>query len=124
MDDYDRREGKTESGGITTIALDVLHTIARLTTLSVAGVSRLAPTPIGVNRLFKGRLSEGVQMEIQDDVVFADLHIVMKKEVNIREVSRNIQRDVARAISEMVGMQVGNVNIHVEDIDYPTETEA
>jgi uncharacterized alkaline shock family protein YloU len=24
----------------------------------------------------------------------------------------------------MVGMQVGRVNIHIEDIDYPEETEA
>ena len=38
--------------------------------------------------------------------------------VNIREVSRNVQQNVARAIQEMVGMDVGLVNIHIEDIDY------
>jgi uncharacterized alkaline shock family protein YloU len=41
----------------------------------------------------------------------------------MREVSHNIQYEVARAISEMVGMPVGRVNIHIEDIDYPVEAE-
>jgi uncharacterized alkaline shock family protein YloU len=29
-----------------------------------------------------------------------------------------VQQQVARAIQEMVGMEVGEVNIHIEDIDY------
>ncbi|HCB01363.1 MAG TPA: Asp23/Gls24 family envelope stress response protein, partial [Anaerolineae bacterium] len=37
---------------------------------------------------------------------------------NIREVSRNVQQNVTRAINEIVGMDVGEVNIHIEDIDY------
>jgi uncharacterized alkaline shock family protein YloU len=111
--------------GKTTIAPGVLHTIARLTALNVGGVSRLASSlSTSVNRLFKGRYSEGIIIDIQDDVVYLDLFIILKSNVNIRDVSRNIQRNVARAISEMVGMQVGRVNIHVEDIDYPEEIEA
>jgi uncharacterized alkaline shock family protein YloU len=42
----------------------------------------------------------------------------------MREVSRNIQHDVARAISTTVGMQVGRINIHIEDMDYPENSEA
>jgi len=34
------------------------------------------------------------------------------------EVCRNIQNQVARSINEMVGMEVGRVNVHVEDIDF------
>ena len=77
-----------------------------------------------MNRLFKrGELSEGVEIDLIDDVVYADLYVVLEHAVNVREVSRNIQREVARAISEMVGMPVGRVNIHIEDIDYPIEPE-
>jgi len=114
----------TESiqAGKTTIALDVLITIARLTTLKIPGVSRLTPASTGVNRLFKrGQLNEGVVIEVRDDTVYADLYIALNNNVNIREVSRNIQTEVAEAISEMVGMQVGYINIHIEDIDYPEE---
>lgn len=131
MTDYNTPKEKAISpsyettSGKTTIAPGVLHTIARLTALNVEGVSRLASSlSNSVYRLFKGRYSEGINIDIQDDVVYLDLFIILKSNVNIREVSRNIQRDIARAISEMVGMQVGRVNIHVEDIDYPGEIEA
>jgi len=117
--------GHEPTAGKTTIAPGVLHTIARLTALNVEGVSRLASSlSSNVYRLFKGRYSEGIIIDIQDDVVYLDLFIILKSEVNIRDVGRNIQRDIARAISEMVGMQVGRVNVHVEDIDYPEEIEA
>lgn len=113
------------SSGKTTIAPEVLLTIARLTTLGVSGVSRMGAVSGGVNRFFQRGLGEGVRIDIQEnDVVTADLYVILQCDVNIREVSRNIQHKVARAISEMVGMQVGRVNVHVEDIDYPIETEA
>ena len=85
----------------------------------------MSPVPGGVNRLFNRGISEGVRIDIrEDDTVFADLFVILQNDVNIRDVSREIQHKVARAISEMVGMQVGRVNVHIEDIDYPTEPEA
>lgn len=110
--------------GKTTIAPEVLLTIARLTTLDVDGVAQLSQVPAGVNRLFKRGYGEGVHIDIQENTVTADLYVIMDSDVNIREVSRNIQQQVTRAISEMVGMKVGRVNIHIEDIDYPEEIEA
>jgi len=45
--------------GKTTVSPDVLVTIARLSTLAVPGVSRMAPIPGGVNRLFRrGHVTE------------------------------------------------------------------
>ena len=46
------------------------------------------------------------------------MFLALKQDVNIREVSRNVQLQVTRAIQEMVGMDVGHVNIHIENIDY------
>jgi uncharacterized alkaline shock family protein YloU len=67
-------------------------------------------------------VKDGVQVEVEDDTVYLDLYVILKSDVNVREVSRTIQQEVTRAISEMVGMQVGKVNIHIEDIDYPQNT--
>lgn len=121
----------TRTPGKTTIAPEVLLTIVQLTVLKVPGVSSLSPSPNTVNRLFnlsrkKQPLqgNEGVRIEILDDVVYADLYVVLKSEYNVREVSHNIQHEVERAISEMIGMQVGRVNIHIEDVDYPSPSEA
>ena len=108
----------------TTIAPDVLTTIARLTALNVDGVSRMCLEPAGLSRIFHRGMNEGVRVEIESDIVYADLYVILKSGNNIREVSRNIQQQVARAISEMVGLQVGRLNVHIEDIDYPGETEA
>lgn len=104
----------------TTIAPDVLVTIARLSALSVPGVSRMATVTGGVNRLFKRGLHDGVRIEVEDNVVVANLYLVVLKDFNLREVSRNVQEQVTRALEDMVGMQVGSIEIHVEDIDYAT----
>lgn len=103
--------------GKTTVSPDVLVTIARFSALSVPGVSRMAQVPGGVNRLFKRGISEGVRIEVEDNVVVANLYLVLKQHVNIREVGRNVQHQVARALQEMVGMEVGEIEIHIEDID-------
>lgn len=109
------------AGGKTTIAPDVLVTIARLTTLRVEGVSRMANLPAAVNRLFQPNSGDGVNIDVKEDVVTLDLYVVLHQDVNMREISRMIQHEVARAISEMVGMQVGRINVHVEDVDYLPE---
>jgi uncharacterized alkaline shock family protein YloU len=106
------------TAGKTTVSPDVLTTIAKLSALSVPGVSRFAALPGGVNRLFKRGVNEGIRIETEENVVNADLHLILKEDVNIREVSRNVQVQVARAIQEMVGMEVESINIHIEDIDY------
>jgi len=95
-----------------------------LTTLQVDGVSRMHNLPSGVGRIFhKGDYGEGVHIKIEDDRIFADVHVVLENDVNIRDISRNVQNEVKRAFSEMVGMEVGRINVHIENIDYPTELD-
>lgn len=115
----------TRPPGKTTVATHVLLTIARLTTLEVDGVNRMCQTPGGVNRIFhKGDQGEGVHIKIEDDHIYADVHVALDHNVNIREVSRNIQNEVKRAFSEMVGMEVGKINVHIDDICYPSNSAA
>jgi len=116
--------GSDRPPGKTTVSPDVLISIAKLSALGVPGVSRMAPIAGGVNRLFRKGANEGVRIDVEDDTVFADIYLVLKEDVNIREVSRSVQRKVARAIQEMVGMDVGHVDIHIEDIDDEESIEA
>lgn len=104
--------------GKTTIAPEVLISIAQLATVSVEGVSRLTAGPVEVNRLFKKGSSRCVNVTVEDNVVYTDLYVILKKDVNVRDVCKTIQNQVARSINEMVGMEVGRVNVHVEDIDF------
>lgn len=116
--------GDSRPPGRTTVAPNVLVTIARMSALSVPGVSRLATVPGGVNRLFRRGAEDGVRISIEGNCAFADLYVVLDQDVNIRQVSRNLQQQVTRAIHEMVGMEVGYVNIHIEDISYEEANEA
>jgi uncharacterized alkaline shock family protein YloU len=105
--------------GRTTIAPGVLSTIIRLTALQVEGVSRLAQVPSGVNTFFSRNRDDGVEITIKEDgSVYADLHLVLTDKANIRDTSKKVQKEVTEAISKMVGMDVGFINVHIEDIDY------
>lgn len=117
-------EESFQTPGKTTIAPEVLLTIARLNALSVPGVSRLSTTPGDVNQFLTRGTNEGVRISVENGIVYADIYVILNQDVNVRDVSRGIQARVSRAISEMVGMEVGKVNIHVEDIDYSKVPES
>lgn len=112
MSEYHRPPGKT------TVAPEVLITIARMAALSVPGVSAMAPVSGGVDRFFRRGMNEGIRITIQEDVVLGDIYVIVKDAVNIREVGRNVQQQVARAIQEMVGMDVVQLDVHIENIEY------
>ncbi len=117
MSDYRRPPGKT------TVAPEVLITIARMAALGVPGVSAMAPISGGVDRFFRHGVNEGLRISVHGDVVTGDIYVIVKDGVNIREVGRNVQQQVARAIQEMVGMDVVQLDVHIEDIEYEA-TEA
>lgn len=111
-------EEYADSKGKTTIDPGVLVKIARLTALSVPGVSRMATGMHTVNNLLKKNYSQGVRIEVENNTVYADLYMVLKKDTDLFKTSQLIQKKVSRAITDMVGMDVGQINIHIEDIDY------
>lgn len=117
MDDTTRTPGKT------TIAPDVLLSIARLAALSVPGVKKFSDQPADVANLFSPHRNDGVKLEVEDNTVYVDLYLVLKGDVIVRDVCKKVQDQVARSISEMVGMEVGHINVHVDDIDFSEEIE-
>ncbi len=101
--------------GKTTIAPNVLTTIVRLTTLGTPGVTRLAGSssnpPCGEHQ------SDGVKVFYHGNEISVDIYLVVTASENVRLVAEEVQKRVIRAISEMVGMQVVQVNVHVADVD-------
>lgn len=109
--------------GTTTIAPNVLVTIARLTALSIPGVVAMATVPGGVNRLFKRGSGDGVQIEVSDNHVSVDLYLILASDTNVRQVSREVQIEVARAIQDTVGMEIERIDVHIEDVYFgPSES--
>jgi uncharacterized alkaline shock family protein YloU len=93
-------------------------TIAHMSARGVPGVQsvgRVHPSRAGKIR---GRSGGGVSLVNQDGVITGDMFLVVKAGFNVREVCREVQKQVARALQEMAGMSVARLDIHVEDIEY------
>ncbi len=91
--------------------------MVRLAALRVPGVIRMGNAPARVNRRLRRTPTErGVQALIEDQTVALDVYFVADADANLREVSSSVQRQVARDIGENLGMIVGAVNVHIEDV--------
>lgn len=110
-----------EKLGKVIIAPGVLVTIARLATLSTPGVVRMsAGWTDSMGRLLRRRgPGDGVRIEVEDNTVSVDLHIVVEQDVDVLKLSQEIQTEVSRAIHDMVGMEVKEINIHIQDVEIP-----
>jgi uncharacterized alkaline shock family protein YloU len=106
-----------ENLGNVTVAPEVLLSLVRLTALATPGVARLyAGMPSGVHRLFSGKVAEGIKIEIEDHSVTIDLYIVAEPDAQMLTLGQTLQREINRAIHDVVGMPVKEVNIHIEDV--------
>ena len=128
-----RREGAPSAPGSlghTTIADIVVQKIAGLATREISGVYALGG---GASRAF-GALREripgasassgqGVDVEVGERQAAADLSIVVEYGVAIGELSKAVRRNVTTAIERMTGLDVVEVNIHVNDVHIPDEGE-
>jgi len=106
-----------KSMGKVTIAPNVLVTIVQKTADSVPGVDQLCTNLPGVKRwLGLHSVGQGVEVRVADDRVDVDVYLVAKRNVELLQMGRHLQREVTRAIQDIVGMQVSEVNVHIEDI--------
>jgi uncharacterized alkaline shock family protein YloU len=108
-----------ENLGTVRIAPGVLATIARLTALSVPGVSRLSPAPMrSVGSLWGSHgPNAGVRVDLVDDAVVIDIYLVAEPDVSMLPLGREVQARVTRAVHDMVGMPVRAVNVFIRDIE-------
>jgi uncharacterized alkaline shock family protein YloU len=106
-----------DSLGKVTIAPNVLVTIAQRTATAVPGVDRLADSVPGVKRFFGIRsVGQGIEVRVVDGRVLVDVYLVARRSVDLLQVGRQIQHDLTRAIRDIVGREVGEVNVHIEDV--------
>ncbi len=103
--------------GNVTVARQVLAQLVRLTALATPGVARLAPNfPTHMKHLLRGKSGEGIEIEIEDHSVSIDLYIVAEPDAQMLPLGQTLQREISRAIQDVVGMPVKEINIHIEDV--------
>lgn len=116
-----------EKGSIK-ISDDVISVIAGLAATEVEGVAGMSGGVVGDITEILGRknLSKGVKVAVNDKNVTVDLYIIVDYGVRIPEVAWNIQENVKKAIENMTGLSVTDVNIHVQGVSFglPAEKES
>ena len=106
-----------ENLGKVTIAPNVLVTIVQKTTTSEPGVAQLCDNVPGVKRLLGlHTVSKGVAVSVEDNLVTVNVHLIARRGVDLLQMGLNLQKAITRAMQDIVGMEVCEVNIHIDDI--------
>lgn len=105
--------------GTVRIAPSVLGTIVHSSTLAVEGVTRMGNAhSASLGRIFgRDDGSDGVKIEVKEDKVYADLYIIVDKDANMALVGKQVQEDVSRAIRDMLGMPVEQINVYIQNVE-------
>jgi Uncharacterized protein conserved in bacteria len=119
------KKERTELGDIR-IANEVVGIIAGLAATDVDGVAGMSGGIAGGIAELLGRknLSKGVKVEVGEEQAAVDLFVVVEYGVRIPEIAYHIQENVKRAIETMTGLEVVEVNVHVQGVHFPSEERA
>lgn len=123
-----QRPSTHESGpaGRTTIAEGVVAKVAGIAAREVPGVYALGG---GGARAFGALrdavnatdLTQGVKVEVGDTQAAVDITLVVDYPTPIQQVADNVRAAVTAAITRLVGLQVVEVNIDINDVRLPNE---
>lgn len=116
-----------EGTGNVKIADEVVAVIAGIAAIEVEGVAGMAGNiASGITEMLgKKNLSKGVRVEVGEKEAIIDLYVVIEYGVRIPEVATAVQENVKRAVESMTGLDVQEVNIHIQGVAFerPKERE-
>ncbi len=106
-------------GGSVNIAEDVVAAIVSLAATEVEGVAYMSGnmTKEIVGKLGIKNLSKGVVIGIEDNMVSAEISLVMRYGYGIPKTAKAVQERVKGAVENMTGLGVERVNVHIVGVD-------
>lgn len=113
-----------ENGKIK-IESDVVSMIAGLAAIETEGISGMSGgfTEEITKRVSGKNLSKGVKVEVGETEAAIDLRISVKYGYKLHEVARNLQLNVKEAVESMTGLNVVEVNVYIESVEFKKEKE-
>ena len=114
------------AAGKTTIADGVVAKVAGIAAREVPGVYALGgggARAMGAIRSVVNAddKSQGVKVEVGETQAAADITIVVEYPMPVQEVASNVRAAVSGAISQLVGLEVVEVNVEVNDVHLPSD---
>ena len=114
------------AAGRNTIADGVVEKVAGIAARQVPGVHDLgngAARAVGAIRNVIGQQDrgQGISVEVGEKQVAADIIVVAEYPVALQDLADRIRESVTDAISQVVGMDVTEVNVTVSDVHIPSD---
>ncbi|TFD47820.1 Asp23/Gls24 family envelope stress response protein [Cryobacterium frigoriphilum] len=115
--------------GKTVIHDSVVSKIAGIAAREVTGVYALgggAARALGAirNAISSTDLSQGVSVEVGETQVAVDISLVAEYPIELQKVADDVRFAVITAIESLVGMQVTEVNVTVNDVHIPSDDDS
>lgn len=110
-----------ENLGQLKVTDEVIAIIAGLATVEVDGVFSMSGGLTGGIAEVLGirNLSKGIKVDIKGEKVEVNIYIIAEFGARIPDVAWNIQEKVKKVVEKMTGMEIIEVNIHVQGINVP-----
>jgi uncharacterized alkaline shock family protein YloU len=104
------------------ISDEVVGVIAAKAATEVNGIYKMSGNVADeVNKLLGKRNStKGIKVEVGEKECTVDAYVVVEYGVPIPLVAGDVQQNIIRAITEMTGLKVVEVNVYIQDIKLPT----
>ena len=105
--------------GTVRVANEVVAWIAALAALEVSGVHAMyQASGQPIDRILRRPVAHrGVKVVMQpDETLQIDVHVVMEAGADLPEMGAEVQRRVARAIEKMLGLDLTEVNVYVNEV--------
>ncbi|MEW6102628.1 MAG: Asp23/Gls24 family envelope stress response protein [bacterium] len=111
--------------GEVKVSNEAIASIAGITASNVDGVVGLSGGIRDgiVNILTRGQVTKGVKVEVGQEEVIVDVSIILRYGVKIFDVSFSVQEAVKKAIQDMTGLRVVEVNVFVEGVEIVEKEE-
>ncbi len=101
------------------IANDVIAAIANKATTEVPGVYSMSG---GISDVFGKKMSKGIRVDTSDDSkTKIDVNIIVEYGVRIPDIAFEIQNRVKKAVESMTGLNVEEINVHVQGVNLPDD---
>lgn len=109
--------------GAIKITDEVVAIIAGIAATDVPGVTGMSGGIAGgiAEALGRKNLAKGVKVEVGEKEAAIDLFIIVEYGYRIPEVAWTIQEKVKQAVEEMTGLNVIEVNIHIQGVNIERE---
>lgn len=102
------------------IADDVVAVIAGVAVSEVQGVYEMSGGFAGgISEVLSGKknLAKGIKVEINEKTTKIDVNIIVEYGTRIPDVAFEIQNKVKKAVETMTGLNVTEVNVHVQGVN-------